>query len=117
MVTFVHHLPNNLGQLHEDGSADRGLAVTFPPGVSLSSQYNSAICTHIHKKKQYIFIQLKSGQKSNVTADSERGEGNVVATGINESFDDSKHVADHLGYQDVVDLNRDILLAAQSVDH
>lgn len=52
-----------------------------------------------------------------MTADSERGEGDVVATGINESFDDSKHVADHLGYQDVVDLNRDILLAAQSVDH
>lgn len=52
-----------------------------------------------------------------MTADSERGEGDVVSTGINESFDDSKHVADHLGYQDVVDLNRDILLAAQSVDH
>lgn len=50
-VTFLHQLPKNFGQLHEDGGADRGLGVTFPPGVSLSSQHNGAICTNTYTKK------------------------------------------------------------------
>lgn len=44
VVTILDHFMNSLGQLYQCSGTNSSFGVTVAPGVSLSSQYDVAIC-------------------------------------------------------------------------
>lgn len=74
IVTFLHHVPNSLGQLSQYGGPNSGFGITFTPGVPLRSQYNVLICRFTYRQQSILDVWWR---QNNPSVDGQREDKNV----------------------------------------